>query len=293
MLTAMAALRIAFGWPTPTELIFDRLFPKLTVEFFIGSLVKAGGYTPLKLRGVYGAIAGQLVVASLGGIVYAWYRSRPQRATRDPRGWRFITLGVVGAAAVMFALLYPNTLTNFAGRPPAIARLISAIEMLITFGICGAALVFFYPMLASNRDLPSRSIAATSLRRFLALGSGAALYFVFAGMLRRLFSIGTFQYDGRQYGGPGVQKITPIEPEDQFYQVSKNLVDPMPVRDAWRFDITGAVENPRTWSFAEIAALPPVEQETTLLCNFVRRWQRALLKRALERRPAPDVARAG
>jgi DMSO/TMAO reductase YedYZ molybdopterin-dependent catalytic subunit len=60
-----------------------------------------------------------------------------------------------------------------------------------------------------------------------------------------------------------VQKITPNE---QFYQVSKNLVDPMVARDSWRLEIAGAVEQPRSWSFTEIAALPAVEQETTLLC---------------------------
>jgi len=65
MLVTMGILRLAFGWPTPTELIFDRLFPFLTVEFFISSLVKAGGYTPLKLQGVYGALAGQLAVAAI------------------------------------------------------------------------------------------------------------------------------------------------------------------------------------------------------------------------------------
>src|SRR5262249_20447895 len=67
MLVTMGILRLAFGWPTPTELIFDRLFPFLTVEFFISSLVKAGGYTPLKLQGVYGALAAQVAVAAIGG----------------------------------------------------------------------------------------------------------------------------------------------------------------------------------------------------------------------------------
>jgi len=43
-------LRLFLGWPTPTELIFDRIFPLLTVEFFIGSLVRAGGYTPLNSK---------------------------------------------------------------------------------------------------------------------------------------------------------------------------------------------------------------------------------------------------
>src|SRR5262249_59783970 len=79
MLVAMGILRFAFGWPTPTELIFDRLFPFLTVEFFIGSLVKAGGYTPLKLQGVYGALAGQVVVAAIGGGIYSWYLNRLDR----------------------------------------------------------------------------------------------------------------------------------------------------------------------------------------------------------------------
>jgi len=71
MLLTMALLRLFLGWPTPTELIFDRLFPLLTVEFFISSLVRAGGYTPLKLQGVFGVLAGQVIVAGLGGVIYA------------------------------------------------------------------------------------------------------------------------------------------------------------------------------------------------------------------------------
>ena len=33
MLCTMGFLRLFFGWPTPAELIFDRLFPLLTVNF--------------------------------------------------------------------------------------------------------------------------------------------------------------------------------------------------------------------------------------------------------------------
>src|SRR5207244_10972517 len=102
-------------------------------------------------------------------------------------------------------------------------------------------------------------------RRFLALGIGAAVALALGSTLGRLFRMGTFSYDGRQYGGPKVQKITPIRPDDEFYQVSKNLVDPDVARDSWRLDIVGQVENPRVYSFAEIAAMPAVEQETTLI----------------------------
>ena len=72
-------------------------------------------------------------------------------------------------------------------------------------------------------------------RRFVALGIGAALALALGSTLRRLFRMGTFSYDGRQYRGPKVQKITPIRPDDEFYQVSKNLIDPdvARVRGAW------------------------------------------------------------
>src|ERR1700732_1871876 len=104
MLLTMALLRLVLGWPTPTELIFDRLFPLLTVEFFIGSLVRAGGYTPLKLQGVFGALTGQVVVAGLGGVLYAFYlRSRNRRgglrtsgtSLLDPRGLPLIIPGIL------------------------------------------------------------------------------------------------------------------------------------------------------------------------------------------------------
>jgi hypothetical protein len=122
----MALLRLFLGWPTPTELIFDRIFPLLTVEFFIGSLVRAGGYTPLKLQGVFGALAGQVIVAGLGGVLYAFYlRRRVRRAGArsagtalfDRRGWPLIIPGVLAATALFVALLWPTLVTNYFEAP--------------------------------------------------------------------------------------------------------------------------------------------------------------------------------
>jgi DMSO/TMAO reductase YedYZ molybdopterin-dependent catalytic subunit len=311
MLVTMGILRLAFGWPTPTELIFDRLFPLLTVEFFIGSLVKAGGYTPLKLQGVYGALAGQIAVAAIGGVIYSWYLNRLDRrqhsdnAARgivDPRGFRLIVPGVLLATVLFVILLWPTLITNYHGLPPARARIVASLGMLISFGVCGIAIMFFHALLWA-RPTPSSTeragAGATGRRRFLALGIGAALAVALGGLLRRLYRIATFAYDGRQYRGPGVQKITPIRPRDEFYQVSKNLIDPMIVRDSWRLDIAGEVENPRVYSFADIAAMPAVEQETTLLCisygvgsglcsNAV--WKGVPLPKLLEQvKPKPNV----
>src|SRR6201987_2387568 len=281
MLLTMALLRLFLGRPTPTELIFDRIFPLLTVEFFIESLVRAGGYTPLKLQGVFGALAGQVIVAGFGGVIYAFYLKRRHghevaqtmdTSLLERRGWRLIIPGVLAATILFVALLWPTLFTNYRGFPPGIAHLIAALEMLISFSICGLGIMFFYGLLSRPPHAMTAGETATTIRRsvgrrrFVALGIGAAVALALGNTLRRLFRIGTFSYDGRQYGGPKVQKITPIRPEDQFYQVSKNLIDPDIARESWRLDIVGQVENPRVYSFADIAAMPAVEQETTLLC---------------------------
>jgi DMSO/TMAO reductase YedYZ molybdopterin-dependent catalytic subunit len=281
MLLTMALLRLFLGWPTPTELIFDRIFPLLTVEFFIGSLVRAGGYTPLKLQGVFGALAGQVIVAGLGGVIHAFYLRRCDRrddakikrtSFLDLRGWPLIIPGVLAATILFVVLLWPTLSTNYRGHPPGIAHVIASLEMVISFSLCGVGIMFFHGLLSRSpqaADVDEKAIAfgrSVGRRRFVALGIGAALALALGSTLRRLFRMGTFSYDGRQYGGPKVQKITPIRPDDEFYQVSKNLVDPDVARDSWRLDIVGQVENPRVYSFADIAAMPAVEQETTLLC---------------------------
>ena len=41
--------------------------------------------------------------------------------------------------------------------------------------------------------------------------------------MRRLYDMATFSYDGLRYKGPDIQ---PITPNDRFYVVSKNVIDP-------------------------------------------------------------------
>jgi DMSO/TMAO reductase YedYZ molybdopterin-dependent catalytic subunit len=219
-----------------------------------------------------------VAVAAIGGLIYSWYLNRLERHQHsdnahhgivDARGWRLIVPGVLVATGLFVILLWPTLITNYHGLPPAQARIVASLEMLISFSVCGFGIMLFHALLSprpAKTGIESAGGRTTGRRRFLALGIGAALAVVLNALLRRFYQIGTFSYDGRQYGGPGVQKITPIRPRDEFYQVSKNLIDPMIVRDSWRLDIVGQVENPRVYSFADIAAMPAVEQETTLLC---------------------------
>src|SRR5262249_12278705 len=100
-------------------------------------------------------------------------------------------------------------------------------------------------------------------RAFFAAGAGVVFGLASGAILRRMYALATFSYDGTRYRGPNVQ---PITPNDQFYVVTKNIVDPMVVSAAWRFEIRGLVTQPQTYHFDDLVAMPTITQETTLMC---------------------------
>jgi DMSO/TMAO reductase YedYZ molybdopterin-dependent catalytic subunit len=100
-----------------------------------------------------------------------------------------------------------------------------------------------------------RVVVAGAAGLALAGGSGA--------LIRNLNERATFGYDGRAYSGPGVQ---PIAPNDKFYTVTKNVVDPNADPGVWRLEIGGLVEAPRSYSFDDLMNLTSVVQESTLMC---------------------------
>jgi DMSO/TMAO reductase YedYZ molybdopterin-dependent catalytic subunit len=274
MLVVALLLRWLFGFPTATELIFDRSFTLISINFFIQSINWAGGYEPLKLNGVYGALAGQLLVAALGGLLYAIYLENVRRRdTRRPwidRKGLAVILPVVLAFWIGFEIfLWPQLITQYKGLPPNISRWLGSLGLLVDFFVAGFGVVFFYGWLTHRRDPltganASHLVPAKPARRaFLQLAAGAALALGFGGLLRRLFQLSTLGYDGNTYEGTDLEKITPNE---DFYSVTKNVVDPDVVRSVWRFEVAGLVEEPKSYSFAEISSLPAVEQETTLMC---------------------------
>ena len=97
----------------------------------------------------------------------------------------------------------------------------------------------------------------------LSIGLGALLALPTYALVRRLYDRATFAYDGTVYNGPGVE---PLVPTEKFYSVTKNVVDPNVTTSVWGLEISGLVDRKLTWDFDELAALPAIEQETTLMC---------------------------
>ena len=105
-------------------------------------------------------------------------------------------------------------------------------------------------------------------------GGGAAL-------VRKLWQAATFSYDGLQYKGREVQ---PITPNDQFYCVTKNVVDPKVNAALWRLEVTGLVKTAQRYGLGELQALPACDAGDDLDVHQQRARCRPDEQRALERR---------
>src|SRR2546428_11191815 len=82
VMTAGMLLLAALGVATPLVIIGDRLSVFIPPGPFLSLMGKVGGYNPLKQLGVGSTIAGQLLVAAIGGMVFGFLpRRKPARVS--------------------------------------------------------------------------------------------------------------------------------------------------------------------------------------------------------------------
>jgi DMSO/TMAO reductase YedYZ molybdopterin-dependent catalytic subunit len=222
---------------------------------------RVGGYNHLKQLGVGSTIAGQLFVGAVGGAIYGMLRG--------PRGRRnvLVTFAIFVLLPLFVAMiaLAPVLGTSYRGLPIAMASALTIAGLFVAFIAFERALVFGFRFFTRPRTLINDQEFTPPIgRRALLLGGiGLVIAGGGAAIMRALYRAATFSYDGTQYKGRIVQAITPNE---LFYCVTKNIVDPTVDASLWRLEISGLVKNPRNLRYQELKALPAIEQETTLMC---------------------------
>jgi DMSO/TMAO reductase YedYZ molybdopterin-dependent catalytic subunit len=261
MTTAMLLLA-RLGVATPLMIIGDRLSVFIPPGPFLSIMGKVGGYNHLKQLGVGSTIAGQLLVSAIGGAILGLFVQRnPSRISAIWTMSIFVLLPVV-----VFAIaLWPVLGTSYIGLPIEVARLIT----LIGFALC--VFLFERTLVTSFQFVNARKTSEESYEFTPAMGRRAfvlgAIGMAAAGggvaLARKLYRAATFSYDGTQYKGSIVQ---PITPNDLFYCVTKNVVDPKVNVDLWHLEIGGLVQNTATWRFQDLMGFKPATQETTLMC---------------------------
>src|SRR6266480_2532859 len=85
VMTTVMLLLAALGVATPLVIIGDRLSVFIPPGPFLSLMGKVGGYNHLKQLGVGSTIAGELLVAAIGGAIFGLF-ARPN-PTRIPAIW--------------------------------------------------------------------------------------------------------------------------------------------------------------------------------------------------------------
>lgn len=258
-MTVFMFLLATYGIATPLAIIGDRMSVFFSPGPFLQLMGRVGGYNHLKQLGVGSTIAGQLLFGGIGGVIYsAFLRNRSARWT--------LSIFVLLPLIVFVVALWPVLGTNYRGLPIDAARLTTAITFALSVLVYERTLVFGFHFLTGARSTSASSdefTPAIGRRALILSGLGVLVAGGGAGLLRKLYRVATFSYDGTQYKGRGVQPITPNE---LFYCVTKNVIDPRVNEDVWHLEVAGLVQTPRTYRLQDFKNAPQVEQETTLMC---------------------------
>jgi DMSO/TMAO reductase YedYZ molybdopterin-dependent catalytic subunit len=282
-MTVVMFLLACFGVATPLVIIGDRLSVFIPPGPFLSLMGKVGGYNHLKQLGVGSTIGGQLLVGAIAGALYATLArakkkqpSVPSDAIRDSRiAWPFTltTMSIFVALPVVVAavVLWPVLGTSYVGLPIAAARLVTLIGFALCVFVFERTLVVGFRFLTAQArstavatdQVESEFTPAMGRRAFVLSAIGLAAAGGGIALATKLYRAATFSYDGTQYKG-GV--VEPITPNDLFYCVTKNVIDPRVNVDLWHLEVNGLVKNPATWRFQDLKGFPAVEQQTTLMC---------------------------
>ena len=276
MLLVMSVLRRVFGIPSVAELIGDRFIPTLSLDQFFQLIDRFGGGNGIKRVGISSVLVGQVVVGTLAGVVYAAVVERGERGRRSAsqtsgrfgvsrRGWIFVATLVGVAWILSIALLWPVLGTSYRGLPPTRAAFATAFGILLAYVSYGLILPTFYRLMTHREVTPAPADDSTLIgrRAVLVAGAGAGLAIASGGLIRNMYDRSTLHYDGTRYLG---ENLEPITPNDEFYTVTKNILDPDITQSVWQLQIRGLVERPRGYSLSDLQGLEAVEQETTLSC---------------------------
>ena len=297
VMTAGMLLLAALGVATPLVIIGDRLSVFIPPGPFLSLMGKVGGYNHLKQLGVGSTIAGQLLVAAIAGAIFGLFARR--NPTRVPAIWTiatFVMLPIVAFAIALWRVLG----TSYVGLPIDAARLVTLVGFVLCVFLFERILVASFQFLATRKIGKHRYEFSPAIgrRAFVLSAIGVAVAGGGFALARRLYRVATFSYDGTQYKGRIVQPITPNE---LFYCVTKNVVDPKVNADLWHLELNGLVQNSATWRIQDLLGLPAHEQQTTLMCisngldaglisNAI--WKGIPLRDLLERAvPLPNAAR--
>ncbi len=241
------ALRLVLGVQLLPELLLGRIVQLMPVALFSWGIRNLeGSAKPLLFASL---LLTEVVLLSLLG--FWWLRSRSPR--RLP-GLLLLIAALYGVQVLVLMPLFGLGLLG-AGTPRGIG---AAAGPLLTLCAWGIALYGARSLLCSAEDAPSSS------RRRAMLAGGVWTVCAVVGVATAGWALLGRASLTRLGAAP--RRTSAITPTEEFYQVSKNVLDPVVDRDSWRLRLDGEIERELEWTLEELRALPATEQIATMEC---------------------------
>jgi DMSO/TMAO reductase YedYZ molybdopterin-dependent catalytic subunit len=280
----MLALQLLTGVPSLPSLLQDRLFslpPGSITSVLIDRLQFWA--KPLALAGI---VFGQTVAIALLAAALRWVpHGRTGRLPGDTAALDGLLIGVVLWAVPDLVLLPAAGLGLLGlrageGAGPAIATAAAA-------GLAGAAYAALSTLWSPrqiqaaaspgdpDRAIGRRRLIADGVALAVTAGAGAALLRAIATIGERSAapsttaaaasgSAGGASTDSGFQAPAGIS--AQVTPNERFYVISKNLVDPTLSAAGWSLEIKGLVDNPQHLSYSALLAQPSKDMFATLEC---------------------------
>ena len=263
-----ALLMVAFGFLTREsfgsnvlpELIANTILRFMPIGMFSWGLSVFGGWAkPILLGSVI------LGIVAIGASI-----ARFDGRSLDPLAVGARLRRTVGVAVTVWV---PLALFGLIASPLGVVffatnRDLLVLELSLLAGVLvyAGALYWLMPMLygvfwplAFDIDAPP---ASQSRRRLIGQLSAGAIGLLSVGYLGDL----VLNVKAGASGGREGDISQPFTPTDEFYTVSKNLIDPSVGLGGWSLAVTGMVAERLELSYDDLLALPSVEQPATLTC---------------------------
>src|SRR5579859_6081212 len=219
-----------------------------------------------------GIVAGQLAIGALIGLGYAVYLRRQAVNSEREAAARVVAVRTRDTAIIASAfwlvselILLPLLGAGLFGRrhqPPLRAFHLALLVEVILFArsltwlLSREAAVRLKRSLEPGIGMTRRQLLTNSAAGIAAIGLGALV--VKSVVFKNKETVGFKTAEGME------AELTPI---DDFYQVSKNFVNPTVDVATWKLAIGGLVERPRSLTYDALLASPnPIEQYGTLEC---------------------------
>jgi len=234
--------------------------PELAVEFAVGRIpaeiesifIRTMG-EGAKLLALATALAVFVALPGVYALFFPWIQVRLRN--------RWLVLGgyALGSALIALVVIVPLLGGGFFGVATYEGPAAAAFSQLLGGWVFAAVLDYLLVEVAAKRpegfSLSRRQFIAASI----ALVSGAAL---------ALYGFGSFVARPARLAFASVAEMVSKEvtPNEEFYIVTKNLIDPTVDAGSWRLDVDGLADTPGSYTYADLVGRSLTDELVTLEC---------------------------